>query len=108
MSEFYQDKIDRLEREISHLNESLGNHITLKNQANEEVMRCHEKIASLTFSTRVGMNRQICPNCQERKNPCACMKNKCLRCGAPVGNITFTYCDKCWDKKESSNEQKIS
>ncbi len=40
-----------------------------------------------------------CPNCKENKKKCACMRNKCIRCGKPVGNITFTVCDKCWDKK---------
>jgi len=41
-----------------------------------------------------------CPNCKEKKKKCACMKNKCIKCGEPVGNITFTVCDECWDKKE--------
>jgi hypothetical protein len=29
------------------------------------------------------------------------MRNKCVDCGEPVGNITFTACDSCWDKKHS-------
>lgn len=39
-----------------------------------------------------------CPNCKERKTVCACLRNTCIQCGAPVGNITFTVCDACWDK----------
>ena len=39
-----------------------------------------------------------CPNCQERKVVCACMRNTCIQCGKAVGNITFTVCDECWDK----------
>ena len=39
-----------------------------------------------------------CPNCQERKVVCACLRNTCFQCGKPVGNITFTVCDECWDK----------
>lgn len=38
-----------------------------------------------------------CPNCKETKQPCACMRNICHKCGKPVGNITFTVCDECWD-----------
>lgn len=40
-----------------------------------------------------------CPNCKERKLPCRCMKNKCVKCGESVGNVTFTRCDKCWEQK---------
>lgn len=40
-----------------------------------------------------------CPNCGELKKHCACMRNTCVECGKPVGNITFTICDNCWDKK---------
>lgn len=38
-----------------------------------------------------------CPNCKETVEKCACMRNICDKCGNPVGNITFTICDKCWD-----------
>lgn len=38
-----------------------------------------------------------CPNCKETQSECACMRNICIRCGNPVGNITFTLCDDCWD-----------
>ena len=39
-----------------------------------------------------------CPNCKEKKKKCACIRNICIKCGKPVGNITFTVCDGCWDK----------
>ena len=38
-----------------------------------------------------------CPNCKESVKECACMRNICHKCGKPVGNITFTICDECWD-----------
>lgn len=28
------------------------------------------------------------------------MRNKCNTCGKPVGNITFSVCDECWDKED--------
>ena len=41
-----------------------------------------------------------CPNFKEPMNTeCACFRNKCVRCLEPVGNITFTVCDDCWDKE---------
>ena len=40
-----------------------------------------------------------CPNCNEPRGNCACMRNICIKCGKPVGNITFTVCDDCWDKE---------
>lgn len=43
-----------------------------------------------------------CPNCQERQVVCACLRNTCFQCGKPVGNITFTVCDECWDKPPNS------
>ena len=42
-----------------------------------------------------------CPNCHERKVVCACLRNTCA-CGKPVGNITFTVCDDCWNKSPNS------
>lgn len=32
------------------------------------------------------------------------MKNICIKCGKPIGNITFTACDNCWDKKQLLEE----
>ena len=43
----------------------------------------------------------ICDNCKECGPVCACQRNKCVVCGAPVGNITFTVCDECWDGREN-------
>lgn len=37
-----------------------------------------------------------CPNCQEKVANCACIRNICIKCHGPVGNITFTVCDDCW------------
>ena len=45
------------------------------------------------------MRKEPCLNCGELNNECACLRNKCIRCGNPVGNITFTVCDDCWDKE---------
>ena len=49
-----------------------------------------------------------CPNCKETIEPCACMRNICTECGKPVGNITFTVCDNCWNAnfKEITNKIK--
>lgn len=41
-----------------------------------------------------------CSNCEETQDPCACMRNHCLWCGKPVGNITFTCCDDCFNEIE--------
>jgi hypothetical protein len=38
-----------------------------------------------------------CPNCNEMAKECACMRNLCMYCNEPIGNITFTVCDKCWN-----------
>ncbi len=48
-----------------------------------------------------------CLNCGETVDPCACIRNKCVKCGEPVGNITFTICDKCWDNEHISRQQPI-
>jgi hypothetical protein len=45
-----------------------------------------------------------CRNCKEDIQPCKCFRNKCVDCGKPVGNITFTACDSCWDKKYKSED----
>ena len=42
----------------------------------------------------------ICDNCKECEPVCACLRNKCVVCGGPVGNITFTVCDECWENRE--------
>jgi hypothetical protein len=47
-----------------------------------------------------------CPNCKERKVVCACLRNTCFQCGKPVGNITFTVCDECWNKPPNEKGQR--
>ena len=39
---------------------------------------------------------ETCQNCGETNIDCACIRNKCIICGAAVGNITFTRCDAHW------------
>ena len=38
-----------------------------------------------------------CGNCKETIKECACMRNICFKCNKPVGNITFSVCDECWN-----------
>lgn len=52
----------------------------------------------LHLSAPQPVGEEPCPNCKETVKECACMRNKCGRCGGPVGNITFSVCDECWDK----------
>lgn len=49
--------------------------------------------------SRKSLDKQTepCPNCKETVEQCACMRNICHKCEKPVGNITFTICDDCWD-----------
>ena len=58
-------------------------------------------LACVEFAKWYNQNKVItakhCPNCNETEQPCACMRNICHKCGKPVGNITFTICDDCWD-----------
>ena len=57
----------------------------------------------ITTETTIGyepvLAAEPCPNCKETVKECACMRNICYKCGKPVGNITFTVCDECWDIK---------
>ena len=48
-----------------------------------------------------------CRNCNELIIECACKRNKCIECEKPVGNITFTVCDTCWDVLETKRIEKI-
>ena len=48
-----------------------------------------------------------CSNCKETVEECACMRNICIECGKPVGNITFTVCDDCWDKESKMQRQEL-
>lgn len=52
-----------------------------------------------SLTTETITETKECHNCKEKKLECACLRNKCLNCGKSVGNVTFTYCDKCWDKQ---------
>ena len=74
-----------------------------------------EKIADITMpvsKNRGNMEKWFikdqanseCPNCQEPTGQCACMRNECMLCGKPVGNITFTVCDDCWEKEHPESE----
>ncbi len=55
---------------------------------------------------RIYKEPEMCPNCKKPANGnCDCMKNKCDSCGKPVGNITFTVCDKCWDAEHKEPEK---
>jgi len=47
------------------------------------------------FGTKLAT--EPCANCKETVKECACMRNICHKCQKPVGNITFTICDECWD-----------
>lgn len=38
-----------------------------------------------------------CANCKETVKECACLRNICHKCQKPVGNVTFTICNECWD-----------
>ena len=50
---------------------------------------------------KLEFNGIICDNCKECEPVCACLRNICVVCGAPVGNITFTVCDECWNNREN-------
>jgi len=51
--------------------------------------------------SEIPMRSKPCPNCGEIVKECACMQNICRECGRPVGNITFTVCDNCWDNHKN-------
>jgi hypothetical protein len=48
-----------------------------------------------------------CPNCKETIAQCACMRNICIDCGKSVGNITFSVCDDCCDRRDKKPASKI-
>lgn len=63
----------------------------------DAAMKAIENVVS-EAERRMKPSVSTCKNCNEPDNGnCACMRNKCKMCGAPVGNVTFTYCDKCWN-----------
>ncbi len=50
--------------------------------------------------------KQECSNCKETIKNCACMRNKCIKCGKSIGNITFTKCDDCFSLSETTEWEK--
>ena len=64
-----------------------------------ELLQSKIELAEKTLEEK--LQSMICDNCKEYEIPCACSRNKCVVCGAPVGNITFTVCDECWDDREN-------
>jgi hypothetical protein len=71
-------------------------------KTSERLVELESEIAQLT--SEIEAKDEICPNCKETSRPCACMRNSCIKCGKPVGNITFTVCDQCWDDKSEKPE----
>ncbi len=59
----------------------------------------HMRAGENSVSQYVGQRAAPCLNCGELVDECACMRNKCIKCGKAIGNITFTVCDDCWDKE---------
>jgi len=56
-----------------------------------------EAIALLTAKPMTEGKMRSCANCKETIQECACMRNICVKCNKPVGNITFSVCDDCWN-----------
>jgi hypothetical protein len=53
----------------------------------------------MTTTPKDDKEKELCPNCKEPADGnCACMRNKCIRCGESVGNVTFTVCEDCWHR----------
>lgn len=66
------------------------------------------KLDRLRERVREAMGGASCPNCKETVAECACMRNRCIGCGGPVGNITFAFCDTCWPIKSGIGSGKIA
>jgi len=56
-----------------------------------------QAIALLTAKPMTEGEMRSCANCKETIQECACMRNICVKCNKPVGNITFSVCDYCWN-----------
>lgn len=69
----------------------------------ERVFQCAVAFVKYCNQNKATKTTEHCPNCKETKQPCACMRNICHKCGEPVGNITFTVCDDCWDKNQNKS-----
>lgn len=66
----------------------------------DEINWSNKSLDNSTQNDMVKTDYTECPNCKEKSPECGCIRNKCARCNGPVGNITFTICDKCWDLEE--------
>jgi len=64
----------------------------------------YEYLALLT-GKQLTEGEKPCANCKETIAECACMRNICVKCNKPVGNITFSHCDKCFDILHSEPTQ---
>lgn len=68
----------------------------VENGVSMTILSCKKK--GDIVETRVKLHAPWpCPNCKETVKECACMRNLCRACKKPVGNITFTYCDACFE-----------
>lgn len=71
-------------------------------QKMDSVEKC--KTTYLAFVKLKEETKEPCPNCRETFEECACMRNICRKCSNPVGNITFSVCDDCWDEKHGKQD----
>jgi len=74
------------------------NHSIENNLNKDEITEWYEEFSGSDINAQA-RRTEPCPNCKEMVVECGCVRNKCMRCGNPVGNITFTVCDNCWDKE---------
>jgi len=58
---------------------------------------CEEVSAPESQAHLLTERSEPCGNCKETIKECACMRNICFKCNKPVGNITFSVCDECWN-----------
>jgi hypothetical protein len=83
----------------------------VRSRIGEDVALCDDPdtaaILAEALNLRAVRARVACPNCKESTVECACMRNKCLRCGGSVGNITFTVCDKCWGEPVAAGHRAV-
>jgi len=78
--------------EVDHINAILKNV--------KSISFYHKEVMTEILKRAGGKRETPCENCKEDTIECACMRNKCIKCGESVGNITFTVCDKCWGKEK--------
>jgi len=83
-----------------HLTHESMDEFRIKNQESANVVDpdvISNRIKQLQEQMEKSKVKPLCPNCKETVQECGCKRNKCARCGEPVGNVTFTVCDTCWD-----------